>query len=130
MSFAGLIFAYLGDIDEALRWNEKILRYDPVSIEAYREASLEINYLAGRYNDAIKCFVGWDHPPRRSLAVAAAAYAQAGRHTEAVKLREEHAARASGCSFAEQLSVQMMICAHQKQRDLWFEGYRKAGFDC
>lgn len=131
MSFAGLIFAYLGDIDEALRWNEKILRYDPVSIEAYREASLEINYLAGRYDDAIKCFVGWDNPPKHSLAAAAAAYAQAGRNIEAVKLREEHAARvSSGCSFTEQLSAYMRACAHQKQRDLWLEGFRKAGFDC
>ena len=131
MSVAGLIFAYLGDLDEALRWNEKFLRYDPVSIESYREASLEINYIAGRYEDAIKCFVGWHNPPRHSLAVAAAAYAQAGYYAEAVKLREEHAARvSSGCSFADLISAQMRWCAHQKQRDLWLEGYRKAGFDC
>jgi hypothetical protein len=106
----------------------RLMEQDEAGILAALKAR---HYLAGRYNDAIKCFVGWDHPPSHSLAVAAAAYAQAGRHTEAVKLREEHAARmSSGCSFAQQLSAQMRWCAHQKQRDLWLEGYRKAGFDC
>jgi adenylate cyclase len=130
MSFAVGTFAYLGDIDEALRWNEKTIRYDPISSEAFRESSLETYYMAGCYEDAIMCFTGWNNPPRHVVAEAAAAYAQAGRHSEAIELRERYEARLPpDYTFAEFLAAQMQMCALQDHREMWLEGYRKAGFD-
>jgi class 3 adenylate cyclase/tetratricopeptide (TPR) repeat protein len=130
MGFAVATFAYLGDIEEALRWNEKTIRHDPISIEAFREASLEIYYMAARYEDAIMCFTGWNKPPRHVVAEAAAAYAQAGRNSEAVELRERYEAKLPpDYAFAEHLAAQMQMCALQDHREMWLEGYRKAGFD-
>ena len=129
MTFAGAIFAYLGDIEEALRWNERILRYDPISIDAVRENSLEVYYMAERFEDAIASFAGWQNPPWHVLAEAAAAYAQAGRLQEAAELREAfEASLPPGHSFARHFAAQMTMCARQEDHDLWAEGYRKAGF--
>jgi tetratricopeptide (TPR) repeat protein len=129
MGFAGVIFAYLGDIEEALLWNEKIIRHDPIHPASVREVSLDIYYMAGRYEDAIKCFTGWHNPPRQVIADAAAAHAQAGRHDEAAELRERYeAGLPPNYTFAEYFVAQQKMCAHQKHRDMWLEGYRKAGF--
>jgi len=129
MSFVCVTLAYLGDMEDALRWNERIIRHDPISMDAVREGSLEIYYMAGRYEDAIMCFTGWHNPPRHALADAAAAYAQAGRHDEAAKLRERYEATLPpDYTFAENLAAQLKMCALQKHRDMWVEGYRKAGF--
>jgi TolB-like protein/DNA-binding CsgD family transcriptional regulator len=129
MAAAGVIFAYLGDIEEALLWNEKIIRHDPIYPASVREVSLDISYMAGRYEDAIKYFTGWHNPPRHVLAEAAAAYAQTGCHDEAAELRERYEARLpAGQTFAELLAAQMKMCALQKHRDMWLEGFRKAGF--
>ncbi len=131
ISFAGGIYAALGDTEEALRWNDKFLHHDPISIEAQRETSLIIYYIARRYEESINCFVGWHNPPGHMLAVAAAAYAQAGFLTEAAKLREQYEAQLpQGHSFAEHISSHLRMSALQDHRDLWLEGYRKAGFDC
>jgi hypothetical protein len=32
-------------------------------------------------------------------------------------------------AFAEHLAAQMQMCALQDHREMWLEGYRKAGFD-
>ncbi len=34
-----------------------------------------------------------------------------------------------GYSFNDYLIAQLRMCAHQKDRDNWIEGYRKAGLD-
>jgi len=94
MSFAGVTFAYLGDIEEALRWHEMILRHDPISIEAIREASIEIYYMAERHDDSIRSFIGWHNPPRHVLAEIAAAYAQVGRQ---VRPQESAESMRQGC---------------------------------
>ena len=90
-----------------------------------------IYYMAERYEDAIRAFVGWHNPPNHVLATVAAAYAQAGHHDEAARLRREYEARLPpGHTFAELVSAHMGMCALQKHRNLWLEGYRKAGFKC
>ncbi len=60
----------------------------------------------------------------------AAAYAQLGRMDEAQEARrhyENHLPQ--GYSFNDLLAARLSICAHQKDRDNWIEGFRKAGFD-
>ena len=130
MTFAGAIYAYLGDVEEALRWNERISRYDPISIDAVRENSLEVYYMAKRFDEAATCFAGWHNPPWHVLAEAAAAYAQAGDQEKAAELRQAFEAKLPpGHSFARHFSAQMKMCARQEDHDLWAEGYRKAGFE-
>jgi TolB-like protein/Tfp pilus assembly protein PilF len=130
MYFAGVVFAYLGDTEKAFRWTERILRHDPISIDAVRENYLEINYLSGRYEDAVLCFAKWPNPPRHVLAEAAAAYAQADRHEEAAKLRQEFEARSpQDYSFAKHLLAHLKMCALQEHKEMWIEGYRLAGFE-
>lgn len=101
-----------------------------MSIDAIREASIEIYYMAGRYDDAIKSFVGWQNPSRNMLAQTAAAYAQVGRLDEAGQLRERYlASLPEGFTIADHLSAHMKMCALQEHRDMWIDGYRKAGFE-
>jgi TolB-like protein len=131
MSFAGLIYASLGDTEEALKWNELLLRHDPVSIGAYREAAIEIYYMAERFEDAVQCFQSWQNPPEHMLVRAAAAFAQTGRISEAERLRQDFESRSKGVgAFTNQVEALMRVCALQKHRDLWLDGFRKAGFDC
>ena len=58
MIYAGVVLAYTGDIDEGLRWIEKLIRHDPLAVEAYQEAALETFYIARRYDDAIDSVTG------------------------------------------------------------------------
>jgi len=130
MFWAGIVLAYLGDIDEGLKWAEKLVRHDPLSIEAHREVFFEAYYLARRYEDAIDSIKGWRDRPPQMLSGIAAAYAQLGRMDEAQEARrhyENHLPQ--GYNFNDLLAARLRICAHQKDRDNWIEGFRKAGFD-
>ena len=63
--------------------------------------------------------------------MAAAAHAQAGNQTQAATLREQYLAQStSSDDFAKFLAALTRSCALQKHRDLWLEGFRKAGFEC
>jgi TolB-like protein/tetratricopeptide (TPR) repeat protein len=130
MIFAADVLAWLGDIDEALRWRELCIRHDPLSIEASTEIDLEVFYLAERYDDAINSISGWQNTSIHLIAEFAATYAQAGQIDQAVAMREQFEARApDGYTIKDHVDGQLRMCALQKHRDLWLEGYRKAGFD-
>jgi adenylate cyclase len=131
MSFASVVFLALGDIDAALHWIDLFRRHDPISIDAHREVTLETYYMAGRFEDAGNILRGWQTPPKHIIAEAAAAFAQAGNLAEAAKLRKQYLALSpSPDAFAEYLATQLKCYALQKHRDLWLEGFRKAGFEC
>ena len=130
MVFAGVVLPYVGDIDESLKWIEKLIRHDPLSADAFREPYFESYYLARRYEDAIDSIKGWRDPPTHMLAQIAAAYAQLDRMDEAQEVRRHYESLLpQGYSFNDCLTAHLRMCAHQKDRDNWIEGYRKAGFE-
>ena len=130
MVFAAVVYAYLGDIDKALRWRELYRRHDPVFGPAMAEADFEISYLSGHFEDAIRALAGWQDLPIHLLADSAAAHAQAGRPIEAAALREQfERRRPTEYTIKTQLSNYLKTCALREQRELWLDGYRKAGFD-
>ena len=97
---------------------------------ADQEVDLEVFYLAERYDDAVNAISGWHNTSVHLLAEFAATYAQAGQIDQAVAMRELFESRVpDGYTIKDHVDAQMRMCALQKHRDLWLEGYRKAGFD-
>ena len=130
MIYAADVLAWLGDIDEALRWRELCVLHDPLSTASMTEVDLEVFYLAERYDDAINAISGWHNTSIHLIAEFAATYAQAGQIDQAVAMREQFEARVpDGYTIENHVDGQLRMCALQKHRDLWLEGYRKAGFD-
>jgi adenylate cyclase len=130
MLFAAIVLAWLGEVDEALRWRDLYLRHDPMYGPAVAEAEFEIFYLTERYEDAIRALLGWQDLPIHLLADSAAAHAQAGRLEEAGALRERFESRLPpDYTIKDHVSNYLKMCALQKHRDILLEGYRKAGFD-
>jgi len=129
---AGAVFVlnYLGDQEEALRWNGKHSRHDPVSSDGYRENTVDLYYMARRYEDAISVYRGWRNPPYYVHASIAAAYAQNDQQEEA-KAALETCLRElpEGYDIAAVFRQQMRMCAKSEDTEHWREGYRKAGLD-
>ena len=130
MIFAADVFAWLGDLDEALRWRDLYLRHDPQSNASTIEVDFEVYYMAERYDDAIDVIAGWQNPLIHLIANFAAAYAQAGRLDQAEALRKQFEKICpSDYSIEIHVTEQLKMCALQKHRDIWLEGFRKAGFE-
>ncbi len=86
--------------------------------------------MAERYEDAIATIDRWHSPPSHILAEAAAAFAQAGRLEEAQALREQFEnSLPPGYTIDDHVAAVLSLCAQQKHRDQWLEGFRNAGFD-
>jgi tetratricopeptide (TPR) repeat protein len=131
MLYASIVLAWLGDVEAGLRWADRFQRHDPLSVEAIREGMFEVNYLAGRFDQAVEATVGWINPPVHVLAEIAAAYGQLGDTDQAAAYRQRfEAARPLPSGFRDYIEVQMILCGTGVLRELWLEGYRKAGFDC
>jgi adenylate cyclase len=130
MVLAADVLAWLGDVDEALRWRELYARHDPLSPASSAEADFEVYFLAERYEHAIAAIAGWHSLPLHLLAESAAAYAQAGLLAEAQALRERFEnSLPPGYTIDDHVAAVLSMCAQQKHRDQWLEGYRNAGFD-
>jgi TolB-like protein/class 3 adenylate cyclase len=130
MASAVFVLNYLGDREEALRWNRNHLRHDPVSSDGYRENAVDLYYMARRYEDVIAVFRGWRNPPLHVYAGLAAAYAQNGQPEEA-KAALETCLRElpEGFDIAAIFRLQFRQCAKPEDAEHWREGYRKAGLD-
>ena len=86
--------------------------------------------MAERFDDAINAIAGWQNPLIHLVANFSAAYAQAGRLDEAVAFRKQFEnCCPSNYSIDDHVSQLLKMCALQKHRDLWLEGFRKAGFE-
>jgi adenylate cyclase len=130
MVLAADVLAWLGDVDEALRWCELYVRHDPLSAASSAEMYFEVYFMAERYEDAIAAIAGWHSMPLHLLAEVAAAYAQAGRLEEAQALRERYEnSLPPGYTIDDHVTAVLGMCAQQKHRDQWLEGFRKAGFE-
>jgi TolB-like protein len=130
MASAVFVLNYLGDQEEALRWNKKHLRHDPISSDGYRENTFDLYYMMRRYEDAIGVFRGWRNPPFHLFLEVALAYAQNGQPDEA-KAAYEHWLREQpeGYDSDAMIRVHLGQCAKPEDAEHWREGYRKLGFD-
>jgi adenylate cyclase len=130
MIYAADLLAWFGEIDEALRWLELSVRHDPLTIQAGDEVGFEVYYLAERYEEAVNAITGRQDPPLHFLASSAVAHAQAGQLSEANALRRRfESGLPAGYRASDHVRGRMLMCPTQKSRDLWLEGYRKAGFE-
>ena len=130
MASAVYVLNYLGDQEEGLRWDRIRARHDPVSSDGYRENTIDLYYMARRYEDAIAVFRGWRNPPLAMLLIIAAAYAQNGQPEEA-KAAYDHYLRElpDGYDTAATIRVHLRQCAKPEDAEHWREGYRKLGLD-
>lgn len=129
MSHAAFIKAWFGETEESLEWLDWFNQHDPLSRSVYDEVAFEVYYLAERYDDAIAALAGWSEVSFDIAVELAAACAQAGRMEEATALRERFEAEAPpGHSFKDHQRAIFRTCARERERELWREGYRKAGF--
>ena len=125
----GLVFAYLGDHNEALRCHQKAMRIDPHFADGLREPLVDAHYMARRYDEAIALFRGWLNPPWHMYSDLAAAHAQLDQMDEAREACEHYyRSLPEGHDSARGLRYHVDMCARQEDRDHWIEGYRKAGF--
>ncbi len=130
MASAVFVLNYLGDREEALRWNRNHLRHDPLSSDGYRENAVDLYYMARRYEDVIAVFRGWRNPPLHVYAGLAAAYAQNGQPEEAKAAMETYLReRPEGYDVAAVFRQQFRQCAKPEDAEHWREGYRKVGLD-
>jgi len=126
MGLTAMIRAWLGETEESLKWLEQNIQNNPLSRAANDEIAFEVYYLAERYDAAM---ARWTDVSSDIVVELAAAYAQAGRLDEAQALRERFEAEApKGHTFEDHQKAVMRTCAYARQRELWREGYRKAGF--
>ncbi|MDH3475989.1 MAG: tetratricopeptide repeat protein, partial [Rhodospirillales bacterium] len=123
----GFVKAYLGDAVGGLEWMARARRLDPYQPQAYVEDWLEAYYMSGQYEKAIEAFQGWHKPPFQIYKNLAACYAQLDRMDEAqTALAEYEQQRPEGHDLAKATAAHMRMCARQKDRDHWLEGFRKA----
>jgi len=130
MLFAAIVLGWLGKVDEALQWRDLYLRHDPMQGPAVAEAEFEVLFLAERYEDAIQAISGWHDLPIHLLAESAVAHALAGKLEEAKMLAAQFVSKLpEGYTINDHVSRNLMQCALQEHRDIFLDGYRKAGFD-
>ena len=130
MLHAGTVRAYLGNSDEGVEWLRKLVRHDPISIEAFSEGMFEVYFLARRYDDAIESVKGWSDPSGFMHALTAAAYARLDRMDEAwAKRRQFEGAWPDDRSVSALARAFARQCARREDHDHWLEGFRKAGFE-
>jgi TolB-like protein len=124
----GLVKAYLGDLDESMRWLKEVERLDPLSCGFRLELQAECHYMLRRYQSAIDIYLRWYNPPLHTYTHLAACYAQLGRMVEArdaVALYER--SRPANADFARYAAAHCKLCKRDEDARHWMEGYRKAG---
>jgi adenylate cyclase len=130
MASAVFVLNYLGDQEEGLRWDRIRARHDPVSSDGYRENTVDLYYMARRYEDAIAVFRGWRNPPFHTLLELAATYAQNGQPEEAIAAYDHYLRELpDGYDTAAMIQVHLRQCAKPEDAENWREGYRKLELD-
>lgn len=129
MGLAAMIKAWLGETEDSLDWLKYYIQNNPLSRAANDEIAFEVYYLAEQYEEAIFAMARWTDVSSDIVVDLAAAYAQAGRIDEARALRKRfEAEKPPGHTFDDHQKAILRTCAQERERELWREGYRKAGF--
>jgi adenylate cyclase len=127
MQWGGVI-NYLGDHSRAIERLSRSLRLDPYHPAARLETLFDACYMARQYEKAVHAFERWPNPPPHMWAEAAACHAQLDQMERACEARRRYeGARPEHFAFDEYAAAHVAMCKHQRDRDHWLEGYRKAG---
>ena len=129
----GFVLACVGHHDEAIEWIETGMRLDPFHPDWMLDVLGMAFYVSKRYDEAIDAYRRMKAPPYWIHRCIAACLAQLGRTDEACdEVAAYHDAAdhvLSAVKVRRSLHEMQVIHRAQDDRDLWLEGYRKAGFD-
>jgi len=131
LSMRGNVLAYLGSAAEGMALCLLSERLQPFSPDDGRIESLfDAQYMAGAFADAVAAYRRLRSPERHMMVECAAALARLGRIEEASAL--VHASREGAPenwtpeTFAR---YHPRMCKRPEEKELWLDGYRKAGID-
>jgi adenylate cyclase len=126
----GLTTAYQGDSLEALKWFHKAIQLNPYYPDGWLEPMMEAYYMSRQFDKALETVKKYRDPPCHLFVQMAAIYAQMNLSDDSKKLLEMfEQARPDDFDLKAFVVASMKIFRLQEHRDLWLEGYRKAGIE-
>ena len=130
VGIAAFVYAWIGETEASVAWLERYLDSAPLSLGITdNELIFEVLYLAERYDEAIATMSGQAEISTDEAVEYAAACAQAGHLDKAAELRHKfEVEKPEGHTFEAHAEAILRMCACERERDLWIDGYRKAGF--
>lgn len=124
----GMVFTYLGRLDDAIKWLQRAVRSDPRVTENWKESLVECHYMRRDYVAALEVFKTWSNIPFHMCDVYAACYAQLGDMENACKLAQTYRQTVpEGFDIAKNREAHMRMMKRQADREHWIEGFHKAG---
>ncbi len=124
----GVVALHRGDARSAIEWHQVAQRLDPRSFDAGREPRFDAYYVARQYSVALKEFEQLRRPPPHMWLEVAACHAQQGQSAEAAAaIRQFESERAPTFDLAAFIATHLRMYERAEDRDLWRDGYRKAG---
>ncbi|MEM7075047.1 MAG: hypothetical protein AAF484_08170 [Pseudomonadota bacterium] len=129
MLYAAMIYAWQGETQKSQDWLDHYSKVSSKHFPSDSEIFFEVYYLSGRFEEAIAAMSFYPDKVPEIAAELAAAHAQIGRMKEAEALRRKfEETMPTGYTFDAHAEAILRCCAREKERDLWRDGYRKAGF--
>jgi adenylate cyclase len=124
----GITTAYQGDPMEALQWFSKAMRLNPYYPDSWLEGLMEGYYISRQYHKALEMVKKYRDPPFHLFIQMAAIYAQLNL-TDDVRKSLEMFEQARPDDFDSKvfITASLNVFRLQEHRDLWLEGYQKAG---
>ena len=127
-SVRGVVALHRGDARSAIEWQQVAQRLDPLSFDTGREPRFDAYYISRQYAAAIDEFEQWRRPPPHMWLEVAACRAQLGQPDEATAaIRQFESQRPTTFDVAGFIAAHLRMYERVEDRDLWRDGYRKAG---
>ena len=124
----GITTNYQGDPMEALQWFSKAMRLNPYYPDSWLEGLMEAYYISRQYHKALEMMKKYRDPPFHLFIQMAAIYVQLDLTDDARKSLEMfEQARPDDFDSKVFITASLNVFRLQEHRDLWLEGYHKAG---
>ena len=124
----GITTAWQGNSMEALQWFSKAIRLNPYYPDSWLEPIMEAYYMSRQYDKALETLKKYRDPSCHLFIQMAAIYAQLDLTNDAKKSLEMfEQARPDDFDIKVFVTASLNAFRLQEHRDLWLEGYHKAG---
>jgi tetratricopeptide (TPR) repeat protein len=120
----GMIVAYAGRHEEGLALVERACKFEPLLPPAFVSSLGDCYYLVRRFDAALATYRILIDPPYFFRLNEAACLAHLGRADEARSIVREAPDVFDTATYARNCAK---VCALPEDRELWFDGFRKAG---